>query len=194
MKPSFMAAKLFLSQYAKTLIICGVSFVAFMPCYHFWAMSIFLLIITFGLPIWLILGWLIMKAYLVFKGKYSGKEFCLQIVLLSITFFAAIPLAHLTNDYVEQRDLESLKERIELYKKQQGVLPAKLEEAGISGQDKKIHYKLNQERAPILAYSSYSMSVAYYVYDFQKHDWYTKGYNYASVSESQYWNDDRTAN
>jgi hypothetical protein len=182
-----MAAKLFLRQYSKTLIICGVFFVAFMPWHYFWGAAIIFLIITLGLPLWVI-----MKAVLVFKGKYSKKEFYVQIVLLCVTFFAAIPLAHLANYYVEQRELDSLKERIEWYKKQQGVLPAKLAEAGISEQDKRIYYKLNQDRTPILAYSSYSVGVGYYVYDFQKHHWYTKGYNYASVSESEYWGNDRT--
>ncbi|TAK62694.1 hypothetical protein, partial [Methylobacter sp.] len=133
MKPSFMAAKLFLRQYLITLIICGVFFVAFMPWYSFYGMTIFFLIITLGLPIWVILGWLIIKVALVFKGKCSGKEFGVQIVLLCVTFFLTIPLAHLANECVEQGELESLKERIELYKNQQGVLPARLEEAGISG-------------------------------------------------------------
>ncbi|HEY8219635.1 MAG TPA: hypothetical protein VIF86_05995 [Methylobacter sp.] len=189
MKPRFMAAKLFLRQYLITLIICGVFFVAFMPWYSFYGMTIFFLIITLGLPIWVILGWLIIKAALVFKGKCSGKEFGVQIVLLCVTFFVAIPLAHLANEYVEQGELESLKERIELYKNQQGVLPARLEETGISGQDKRIYYKLNQNRTPILAYSSYSICGCLYVYDFQKHVWYTKGYNFGSVSESEYWDD-----
>jgi len=67
-----------------------------------------------------------------------------------------------------------------------------LEEAGIPRQDKRIYYKLNQDGTSILAYSSYSIGVGYYVYDFQKHHWYTKGYNYASVSESEYWDNDRT--
>lgn len=193
MKPSFMAVKLFLRQYLITLIICCVFFVAFMPWYFFYSMTIFFLIFTLGLPIWVILGWLIVKVGLIFKGKCSRKEFGVQIALLCITFFVAIPLAHLANEYVEQHELESLKQKIESYKTQQDVLPARLEEAGISEQNKRIYYKLNKERAPILAYSSYSIGAGYYVYDFQKHVWYTKGYNFGSLSEFEYWDDVRTA-
>jgi hypothetical protein len=193
MKPGFISAKLFLRQYLITLIICGVFIIAFMPWHCFYGMTIFFLIITWGLPIWMILGWLIMKAALVFKGKCSGKEFGVQIALLCVTFFVAIPLAHLANDYVEQHKLESLKQKIELYKQQQGSLPARLKEAGISEQDKRIYYKSNRDRTPILAYSSYSVGVGYFVYDFQKHVWHTKGYNFGSVSGSEYWDDVRTA-
>jgi cell division protein FtsL len=90
----------------------------------------------FGPPLWVILGWLVIKAVLVSKGKDSKKEFYVQIILLCVTFFAAIPLAHLANYYDEQRELESIKERIEWYKKQQNVLPAKLEEADNPGRIK----------------------------------------------------------
>ncbi len=189
MKPSFMAVKLFLRQYLITLIICCVFFVAFMPWYFCYGMTIFFLIVTLGLPIWVVLGWLIMKVVLVYKGKCSGKEFGVQIAFLCITFFVAIPLAHLANEFVEQHELESLKQKIELYKSQQNALPARLEEAGISEQNKRIYYKLNKDRAPILAYSSYSIDAGYYVYDFQKHIWCTKGYSFGSVSESEYWDD-----
>lgn len=193
MKPDFMAVKLFLRQYSATLFICSVFFVALMPWYFFWGMTVYFLIITSGLPILVILGCFIVKISLVFKRKRSGKEFAIQVVLVCATFFVAIPLAHLENGYVEQHKLESLKEKIELYKNQQGILPARLEEMGISSQDKRIHYKLNQNRAPRLTYSSNSICLCLYVYDFQKHVWYTKNYNFSSVNESEYWNDGNMA-
>jgi hypothetical protein len=121
------------------------------------------------------------------------KKLGIQVALLSFTFFVAIPLAHLANGYVEQHELESLKEKVELYKNQHGTLPVGLEEIGISAQEKRIKYQLNQKQAPRLTYSSYSICGCLYVYDFQKHDWYTKGYNFGSVSESKYWDDVRLA-
>lgn len=194
MKLGFMAVKLFLRQHLVTLIICGVFFIAFMPWYFFWGVTIFFLMST-GTLILLILMmvlWFIVRIGLVFEGRCSGKKFGIQVALLITTFFVAIPLAHLANEYVEQCELKRLKEKIESYKNQQGVLPARLEEAGISAQDERIHYQLNQKREPRLTYSSYSICACLYVYDFQKHDWYTKKYNSGSVRESEYWDDVRS--
>jgi hypothetical protein len=189
-----MAVKLFLRQYSPTLAICGIFFVAFMPWYFVWGMTMLLLISTgiLALLILVIPLWFIIRIGLVFEGRCSGKKFGIQVACLSVTFFVAIPLAHLANGYVEQVELKSLKEKIELYINQHGILPTELGEMGISAQDKKIHYQLNQKRAPRLTYSSYSICVCLYVYDFQKHDWYTKSYNFSSVSESEYWDDVRT--
>lgn len=156
-----------------------------MPWYFLWGMTV----VIAGIPI-LVAGvlWFFVKIGFIFKGKCTVKEFCVQLALLSLTFFVAIPLAHLENEFAEQRQLKSLKEKFEQYRNQHGIVPASLEDAGISS-DRRLRYDLKQNKAPRLTYDSYSSCLCLYVYDFKNHAWFIKGYNFGSVSESEYWND-----
>jgi hypothetical protein len=166
--------KLFLLEYRLTITVCIIFFIGITQWHtcnvhlNWGEEGCGLFAISFA-SVFLIPIWFIVSILLAMFGIISGKRFTTQLILLGIIFFVAIPLTDYVMDYIEQRELKDLIEKVETYKNKHSVFPAKLADVGKFYEGKQVFYELNQKTVPTLTYMSTTLCECKYSYDFQEH-------------------------
>ncbi|MCQ8119997.1 DUF2628 domain-containing protein [Methylomonas rosea] len=183
-----------LRKYPLTLLFCSIVFFAFAPWSGLWLILLVFLTTTPFLALFLLLVtiiWFEVRIRQVSKGKASGTELRFQTLLITFTCAIVIPFAHYSAKLEERKQMENLSNTFESYRQQNGLFPKELSQAGIIKNDR-VDYTYFDWRSPRLTYMVYSgWEGGLFVYDVINHQWDNKGYNFASGSESQFWEGER---
>lgn len=179
-----------LRKYPLTLLFCSLVFFAFAPWSDLW-LILFVLLATTQFLLLVPIVWFAVRIRQVSIGKASGAELTVQTILISFTCVFLIPFTHYSAKLEEIKQMENLSNTFESYRQQNALFPKELSRAGIVKNDR-VEYTYFDWRSPRLTYKSYSgWEGGLFVYDFIYHQWNYKGYNSSSLSESQFWEDER---